>query len=82
MDTKMFNHSENSRNLNPLKYGIAFFVAVIFGTSILHSMELSWGIISIPQVVSEIFIRLCVAYCCFKVALVVTGKLISMLFRK
>ncbi|VEC01070.1 Uncharacterised protein [Cedecea lapagei] len=58
---------------------LAYFIAVLFITTVLHSIDQSWGIISIPSSLANIIVRICVIHSCYRLSLFLVKKIFGLL---
>lgn len=54
---------------------IAYFIATLLITTIFHSVDKSWGVISIPSHVANILISICVIHTCYRASLFIAKNL-------
>lgn len=60
---------------------IAYFIAVLSITTIFHSIDKSWGVISISSNVANILISICVIHTCYRVSLFIAKNLFKLFNR-
>lgn len=57
---------------------VAYLIAVLFITTIFHSINESWGVMSISSHVANILISICVIHSCYRASLLVTINLFKL----
>lgn len=57
---------------------VAYFISILLITTIFHSIDKSWGILSISSHVANILISICVIHSCYRASLLVTIKLFKL----
>lgn len=53
----------------------AYFIAILLTTTIFHSIDKSWGVISISSHVANILISICVIHTCYRASLFIAKNL-------
>lgn len=53
----------------------AYFIAIFLITTIFHSIDKSWGVISISSHVANILISICVIHSCYRASLFIAKNL-------
>lgn len=57
---------------------IAYFISILLITTIFHSIDKSWGVVSISSHVANILISICVIHSCYRASLLVTINLFKL----
>lgn len=57
---------------------IAYFISILLITTIFHSIDKSWGVVSISSHVANILISICVIHSCYRVSLLVTTNIFKL----
>ena len=60
---------------------VAYFIAILLITTIFHSIDKSWGVVSISSHVANILISICVIHSCYRASLLITKNLFKLFNR-
>ncbi len=58
---------------------IAYFISILLITTLFHSIDKSWGVVSISSNVANILISICVIHSCYRASLLLTINLFKLL---